>query len=266
MRSKTEMSDSSAATRWVDTHCHLFLGKVDPGTALDEADAAGVDWVVCPGIDLETSLAARRIAAAAPGRVRWSAGLHPHEATRWEDEGGRIAALVGDADAVGECGLDYYRDLSPREEQRVVFAEHVELAHALGKPIIVHTRDAFADVHEILTASGIPGAQVVLHCWTGGPRWTRRFLELGAFFSFAGPITYANGDTIRLGAALVPPERALVETDSPFLAPEPHRGRDNRPALVPLTGAALAEVWGTNAGDVAAVTTANAERVFGGPG
>lgn len=260
------MSDSPTAASWVDTHCHLFLGESEPALALQDAAAAGVDWVVCPGIDLETSLAARRIAAAAPDRVLWSAGLHPHEASRWDDEGGRIAALAADADAVGECGLDYYRDLSPRDEQRRVFAAHVELAHTLGKPIIVHTRDAFADVHEILAASEIPGAQVVLHCWTGGPRWTRRFLELGATFSFAGPITYATGETIRLGAALVPPERALVETDSPYLTPEPHRGSDNRPALVPLTGAALAAVWEMDTADVAALTTANAERVFGGPG
>jgi len=257
------MSEPASEASWVDTHCHLFLGDEDPGSALEEAAAHGVAKVLCPGIDLETSLAARRIAGDFEDTVAWSAGLHPHEASRWDDEGARLSALAADAAAVGECGLDYYRDLSPRGEQRRVFAAQVDLAVTLGKPIIVHTRDAFADVHDILSGTGA-GRQTVLHCWTGGPRWTKRFLDLGATFSFAGPITYTTGDTIRRSAALIPPERALVETDSPYLTPEPHRGLANRPAFLPLTGAALAEIWGIDVVAAAAHTTATAERIFGG--
>ena len=250
---------------WVDSHCHLFLIERETSAVLADAAATGVSWVLCPGIDLETSLAARRIAGEHPDRVLWSAGLHPHDAFRWQDEGARITALAPDAAAIGECGLDYYRDLTPRDTQRGVFQEQVNLARDLGKPIIVHTRDSFADVYEILSAADL-GEKAVLHCWTGGPRWTKRFLELGATFSFAGPITYATGDTVRRAAALVPPERALIETDSPYLAPEPYRGEDNRPALVPRNGVALAGVWDAEVATVAAHTVANAARVFGSPG
>jgi len=250
---------------WVDSHCHLFLIEREPAAVLIDAATVGVSWVMCPGIDLETSLAARRIAEEHPDRVLWSAGLHPHDASRWQDEGARIAALAPDAAAIGECGLDYYRDLTPRDTQRSVFQEQVNLARDLDKPIIVHTRDSFADVHELLSVADL-GEKAVLHCWTGGPRWTKRFLELGATFSFAGPITYATGDTVRRAAALVPPDRALIETDSPYLAPEPYRGENNRPALVPRNGAALAGVWDVEVAAVAAHTAANAARVFGSPG
>jgi TatD DNase family protein len=127
---------------------------------------------------------------------------------------------------------------------------------------VVHCRDAFAEIHQILSETGV-GPQAVLHCWTGGTRWTKRFLDLGVVFSFAGPLAFDTGEAIRLGAELVPPERALVETDTPYLAPPPHRGERNEPAWVALVGAALAGVWGMSEGDVAAVTSANAARVFG---
>lgn len=253
-----------AAGPWVDSHCHLFLIDEDPADVLDGAVAAGVRWVLCPGTDLATSLESRRIAGDHPDRVLWSAGLHPHEAERWEDEGARISALAPDAAAIGECGLDYYRDLAPRNVQRGVFRDHVNLARDHDKPIIVHTRDSFSDVYDILATASL-GEKVVLHCWTGGPRWTKRFLEIGATFSFAGPITYTTGDTVRAAAALVPPDRVLVETDSPYLAPEPHRGEDNRPALVARNGDALATLWDTDVATVAEKTTDNAARVFGGP-
>jgi TatD DNase family protein len=131
----------------------------------------------------------------------------------------------------------------------------------LGKPIIIHCRDAFADVHELISETGV-GPRAILHCWTGGTRWTKRFLDLGVTFSFAGPLAFATGDTIRLGAALVPPERAMVETDTPYLAPPPHRGEQNEPAWVSLVGIALARVWGLDVDDVARITSGNATRVF----
>jgi TatD DNase family protein len=248
---------------WVDTHCHLYLMAEDTTAVIDRAVDAGVSWLVCPGIDLESTLRARAIAGRHPDRVRWSAGLHPHQASEWEAQRGRLTSMAIEADAIGECGLDYYRDLSPREQQRAAFAEQVALADELGKPIIIHVRDAFADAYDILERAGLDG-RAVMHCWTGGPRWTKRFDELGVTFSFAGPITYDTADAVRRGAAEAPRDRTLVETDSPYLTPTPHRGEENRPEWVAFNGVALGEVWGIGADDVAELTAAHAAVVFDG--
>lgn len=250
--------------RWVDTHGHLFMLDDPTEAVLDRAADAGVAWVMCPGVDVDTSRQARDTAARHPGRVRWSAGLHPHDADRWGDQADAIGELAETADAIGECGLDFYRELAPRDVQVVAFREQLRIAADLGKPAIVHCRDAFAQVHNALEEAGL-GERAVLHCWTGGPRWTKRFRDLGVTFSFAGPLTYPTADTLRLGAAESPPERTMVETDAPYLTPEPLRGEDNEPRNVVLTGAALAEVWGMPESDVADLTTTQAERVFGGP-
>ncbi|MEX1271753.1 MAG: TatD family hydrolase, partial [Acidimicrobiia bacterium] len=245
---------------WVDTHCHLQLDGRDPAELLGRA--AAVDWLVVPGIDAASSLAARDLAADHPDRMRWSAGLHPHDATEWDSQRDVIEQLVPAAAAVGETGLDYYRTLAPREAQRRAFADHITLAQEHRKPLIVHCRDAFADVHEMLANAGL-GGRAVLHCWTGGPRWTRRFRELGVTFSFAGPVAFETGETVRLGAAEVPPETAMVETDTPYLAPPPHRSEQNEPAWVELVGSALGEVWGIAPEEVADLTTSRAAAVFG---
>lgn len=250
-------------TTWVDSHCHVFMLDDPPG-AVDRAVAAGIEWLLVPGVDLETSLQARRLASDRPDRVLWATGLHPHDAERWDEEQGRLSTLAVEAAAIGEVGLDYYRNLSPRDDQRRAFRDQVQLASDLDKPVIVHTRDAFADVYEILGEADL-GEKAVLHCWTGGPRWTKRFRELGATFSFAGPITYATGDTVRLGASEAPPERTLVETDTPYLTPEPHRSETNRPEWSILNGIALAEIWAMDVEDVARTTSENSERVFGTP-
>lgn len=247
---------------WVDTHCHLHMSDESAAMLLDRASIAGVEWVVCPGTDAAGSEASAALAAQHPGRVLSTAGLHPHEASRWPEERDRIAELASSASAVGECGLDFYRNLSPAEAQRSAFREQLTLARDLGKPIIVHCRDAFAEVFDDIAWSGHD--RVVLHCWTGGPRWTKRFLELGVTFSFAGPVTFEGGDTVRLGAALVDPERTMVETDTPYLTPPPHRRDPNEPANVVRVGEALAEVWGMPVSEVARLTTAEATRVFRG--
>jgi TatD DNase family protein len=247
--------------RWVDSHCHLFGSDDSAETLLARAEQAGVDWVMCPGIDLETSLEARRIALAHSDRVIWAAGLHPHDASSWLDQQGRLVALIAEADAIGECGLDYYRDLSPRSVQRQVFRNHLELAAELAKPIIVHCRDAFTDVYEDLEEAAL-GERAVLHSWTGGPKWTKRFETLGVTFSFAGMVTYPTADTVRRAVAVAPPERCMVETDTPYLPPQAHREAANEPAFVPFTGAAVAEVWGMGLEEAAAVTSATARRVF----
>ncbi|HHC08146.1 MAG TPA: TatD family deoxyribonuclease [Actinobacteria bacterium] len=247
---------------WVDTHCHLFLHPDPAEELLARAEAAGVDWVLCPGIDAATAVEARDLAAAFPDRVRWSAGLHPHEATRWSGEVETIAALAADADAVGECGLDHYRELAPREVQRIAFAEQVALAAELGKPVVVHCRDAFAEVYEVL-ADAEPGPWVVLHSWTGGRRWTRRFAELGVTFSFSGIVTYPTAGSLREAVDLVDPASALVETDTPYLTPEPRRRDRNEPRNVVAVGEVLADLWGLDVAEVARLTSARAEAVFG---
>jgi TatD DNase family protein len=229
---------------------------------LDRASEAGVGWLVCPGTDAAGSEQALALAAAFPDRVLAAVGVHPHDASRWNDERGRITDLAAGAAAIGECGLDFYRNLSPRDDQLAAFRDQITLAAEFDKPLIVHCRDAFTEVFDEIEAAGA-GPRTVLHCWTGGPKWTRRFSDLGVVFSFAGPITYPKGDTVRRAAAVAPPDRTMVETDTPFLTPPPDRHLPNEPANVVRVGEALAEVWGTDAAEVAHITSANAARVFG---
>ena len=244
---------------WVDTHCHLQLDDRRTEDLLARADQH-LAWLVAPGIDAESSEASVRLAAQY-GDVLATAGLHPHDAERWEAERSRIEALVPSVSAIGETGLDYYRNLAPVAVQRRSFLDQIDIASAADLPIIVHCRDAFADVYEILGSSSV---RAILHCWTGGPKWTKRFVEMGTVtFSYAGPVAFVTGDTVRRGAELIPPERCMVETDTPYLAPPPHRSEQNEPAFVRYVGAALADVWGMPIETVASQTAANAARFFG---
>lgn len=247
---------------WVDSHCHLQLAEADPGTLLDRASDVGVTWVVVPGVDAASSRAARDLAAG-DDRVKWASGVHPHHAAQWGQEGGAITELAESADAIGEIGLDYYRSPTPRQVQVDAFRAQLDLAMPTGLPVLIHCRDAFSDMYDILAATGM-GPRAVMHCWTAGPRWTRRFRDLDVTFSYAGPLAFPSGETIRLGAAEAPPDRTLVETDTPLLSPPPFRDEENEPARVAIVGEALAEVWGMEPSEVARATTATAERVFGG--
>lgn len=245
---------------WVDTHCHLQLDDQSSESLLQQAKE--VNWVVVPGIDLPSSQTALDLSLRFPDQVKVAAGIHPHESQQWATQYQEIEQLFSQVSAVGETGLDYYREHSPRSVQRMVYKLHARAALALNKPLITHCRDAFADLYELISLLGV-GELTVMHCWTGGPRWTKRFLELGVTFSFAGPITYPTADAIRKGAALVPPDRAMVETDTPYLAPVPHRGQPNQPAWVRYNGQALASIWGLPEEEVARLTTRQATRVFG---
>jgi TatD DNase family protein len=250
-------------TAWVDSHCHLHLARRGPEELLSRAAAAGVAWLVCPGTDAAGSEEAGALAAAHPGVVFATAGLHPHDASRWPEEAERIAALAAAGVAVGECGLDFYRNLSSREDQVAALRAQFTLAEDLGKPLVLHCRDAFAELHGEIERAGV-GPRSVLHCWTGGPRWTERFAALGVVFSFAGPLTYPGGEDVRRAAALVPPERTMIETDTPYLTPPPRRDQPNEPANVVAVGEALARVWGVVPDEVARTTAATALRVFRG--
>jgi TatD DNase family protein len=243
---------------WIDNHCHL-----DPdgaGDAIDEAVAHGVVAFVDVGTDAARS--AQAVAtAAAHERVWATVGVHPHDAREGIDG---ILPLLGHPKvvAVGEAGLDYHYDNSPRAAQRDVFAAQIALAHEHGLPLVIHTREAWDDTFAILDREGVP-ARTVFHCFTGGPDEARAGVERGAWVSISGIVTFKTADDVRAAVAAVPLERLMVETDSPYLAPVPHRGRPNRPALVPLVGAAVAAARGVDVTSVARQTTANATAFYG---
>ena len=247
---------------WTDDHCHLHIRDASPEeVAVSVADAhqAGVTRMITVGCDLADSRAAIAAAAANDG-VFATVGVHPHEARFGIDGIEDLLAEPGVV-AVGECGLDYYYDHSPREVQLPVFAEQIALAHAHDLALVIHTRDAWDDTFDVLAAEGVP-ERTVFHCFSGGPAEARRCLDVGAMLSFSGIVTFKTADDLRAAAALCPLDRLLVETDSPYLAPVPHRGRTNRPALVPLVGAAVAEAKGRPVDEVASATGDNATRTY----
>lgn len=252
---------------WADSHCHLHDERVDAEQAVPVARAAGVARMVTVGCDEATSLAAIRCAARFDD-VWATAGLHPHDAVDGLDW---VQALLDDPAArrvvgVGECGLDYFYEHSPREAQRAVFAEQIHLAHDHGLPLVVHTRDAWDETFAILAAEGTPDS-TIFHCFSGGPAEAERCLALhdGVFLSFSGIVTFKTATALREAAGITPLDRLLVETDSPYLAPVPHRGRSNQPAFVPLVGAAIAVAKGLEVGEVEAATWSATARAFGLP-
>lgn len=247
------------ARRWIDQHCHLEPGSAAT-EAVAEARAAGVARLITVGTDLASSLGAVEVARAHDG-VWATAGVHPHDASEGLEG---IAALCDAPEvvAVGECGLDYHYDHSPREVQREVFAAQIALAHEVGLPLVVHTREAWDDTFALLDEGGVPEC-TVFHCFTGGPDEARRGLDRNVVLSFSGIVTFPSADDLRAAAALCPLDRLLVETDSPYLAPVPHRGRANRPALVPLVGAAVAAAKGVAVDAVAAASWATASAFYG---
>ena len=246
--------------RWVDAHCHIPHKGLDD-TAVAEAREAGVTRLVTVGTDLASSLAVLDVARRHDG-VLATAGVHPHDAK--DADLVAIEALLAEPEvvAVGECGLDYHYEHSPRDVQRPVFAAQIGLAHRHGLTLVIHSREAWPDTFDILEAEGVP-ERTVFHCFTGGPDEARRALDLGACLSFSGIVSFPSATDLQEAAALCPLDRMTVETDSPYLAPVPHRGQPNRPAWVPLVGAAVAAVKGVAVAEVAAATSATAERLYG---
>jgi TatD DNase family protein len=244
---------------WTDAHCHIPYEGVGE-EVIAEARAAGVDRLVTVGTDLASSRAALDVARRHPS-VWSTAGVHPHDAGGGLEG---IEALLTEPEvvAVGECGLDYHYDHSPREVQRDVFAAQIALAHASDLALVIHTREAWDDTFAILRSEGVP-ERTVFHCFTGGPGEARQCLDLGALLSFSGIVSFKTAEDVRAAAVLCPLDRMTVETDSPYLAPVPHRGQRNQPAWVPLVGAAVAAAKGIAVDEVASATSANAERLFG---
>lgn len=250
---------------WTDSHCHIPFDEGDHrlGTeVIDQAAVAGVVRLITVGTDAASSAAAIEVARAHPN-VWATVGLHPHEAKAGV---GTLEPLLARPDdkvvGIGECGLDYFYDHSPRPAQRAVFAAQIGLAHQHAKALVIHTRQAWDDTFDILAAEGVP-ERTVFHCFTGGVAEARRALGLGAYLSFSGMLTFKNAGDIREAANYAPDDRLLVETDSPFLAPVPHRGEPNRPAWVAVVGQALADLRGVEPLAMAQLTWANTARAFG---
>ncbi len=251
----------------VDSHCHLDDEKFDADrdAAIERARAAGVARMMAIGTgdgppDLETALRlARR-----HDFIYATIGVHPHDAAKATPETfDTLAHLAKDPKvlAIGEIGLDYHYDFSPRDVQRSVFSQQLALAATAGKPIVIHTREAWADTLAVLREHGLPHGGI-MHCFTGGPKEAGDALDVGFHLSFGGILTFPKADDIRQAAAETPEDRLLIETDSPYLAPIPYRGKRNEPAFLAETARRLAEVRQTSVENIAAITTQNFNRLF----
>lgn len=255
---------------WTDSHCHVqdyFLDDDEPARdfkgILERAAAAGVTRALVVGTDAQTS--AEAIAACEPeGPVeRWATvGLHPHQAN---EDLAPVADLIRSGHprvrAVGECGLDYFYEYSPRADQRRAFAAQIALAIECDLALVVHARGAFEDLFAIFASEGLP-RRTLIHCFTGTPEDAESCLERGADVSISGIVTFKRAEDVRAAARLIPLERLHVETDSPYLAPVPYRGRTNEPAYVAVVGGFLAELRGEREEALRAATAANSARLF----
>jgi TatD DNase family protein len=244
---------------FTDSHCHLTMSNAEAN--LVAARAAGVRGFVVPATKLED--APQAVAIARQHDDVWAAvGFHPHEAKDCDEAAfAEIERLSREPRvvAIGECGLDYHYDFSPRDVQRAVFERHLALAKQLGKPIIIHNRESTADMVEILSRAGVDG---ILHSYTESLAIAKQLVALGYYISFSGIVTFRNAESLREAARGLPHDRVLIETDTPYLAPVPYRGRDNEPAYVVAIAELLAKLWDVSVERVAEQTTANFERVF----
>lgn len=250
----------------IDSHCHLdpqYFGQ-DRGAVLARARQCGVTAFICIGVGggLQAPRDAVALAAAEPD-VYATVGVHPHDVRAMSEadwstlaELTRAPRVVG----VGETGLDYYYQHSPRETQQAAYRRFIAMARAANLPVVSHVRDAHGDAAAILREEGASAG--VIHCFSGGVADARAYLDAGQHLSFSGIVTFKNAGDIREAAAFAPLDRILIETDAPYLAPIPHRGRKNEPAFIAETLAALAAVRGMTAAEVDAATTANTQRLF----
>jgi TatD DNase family protein len=253
----------------LDSHCHLDIMNVPVEGVLADARAVGICRVVTIGTDLASSRWAAECAATHPD-VYAAVAIHPNE-TEAPAEGVPAEAVLAEIEAlatlpqvraVGETGLDYYRDWAAPPVQRDWFRAHIEIAKRTGKALVIHDRDAHEDVLRILDEQGPPD-RVVFHCFSGDEQMARQCAEAGYVMSFAGNLTFASAQPLRDAAAVAPPHLLLVETDAPFLTPVPYRGKPNAPWFAALTLRKLAEVKGMDTAELCGQVTRTAERVFG---
>jgi TatD DNase family protein len=254
----------------VDSHCHVAEPEFDADrdAVLARAAAAGVTTLVCVGATGPAASNAASVALAGrrdPVEIVATVGVHPHHASTADDAAFATLAELAAAPGVvgiGETGLDFHYDHSPRPAQRAAFARHVALARACGLPLVVHVREAHREAAELLAAEGIADVGGVIHCFTGDRDDARRYLDLGLHVSVAGIVTFKSADALRDAVRHVPADRLMIETDAPYLAPVPHRGQRNEPAHVRVVAETVATVRGEPFAAVAAATAANARRVF----
>ena len=252
---------------WFDSHCHVdeeqFDGDRDE--VLNRMRENGVTRFAVIGSDLKTSRRAVRFASEHAGAVA-AVGVHPHEAKDFRDEDlEELKEMIrsGQAAAIGEIGLDYYYDLSPRDVQADVCRKQMELAWELKIPVAYHIRDAHGDMLAIMKEMKSRLTGGIIHCFSGSAEMAKEYLRLGYDISFAGPVTFKKAPRLQEAARLIPRDRLLIETDSPYMAPEPVRGRRNEPGNVRFVGIKLAEIRGEAPENVAMWTTENAMRVYG---
>jgi TatD DNase family protein len=252
----------------VDSHAHLdskpYANDLD--AVIEHAGEQGVAHILTVGCDLESSRASVDLALRYPN-IYASVGIHPHDASSVNDAViDELTSMINSSDkvvSVGETGLDYYRDRSPRDMQRAAFRRHIQLAKDTGKPLIIHDREAHEDVVKILQEERASEIGGVLHCFSGDLAMARKCMEMGFYISFAGPLTYPKNDALRAIAQALPIDIMLVETDCPYLSPQPWRGKRCEPAYVRTTAEKLAETKGLTLEDVARITSLNAWRLFG---
>ena len=253
----------SESLSWVDTHCHIYDEKIEGGTevALSAAREAGVSKMIVIGTDAITTQKA--ISLAADNDDVWATvGLHPHDAKYGFDD---LLPFLGAKRvvAIGECGLDYYYEHSDRQVQREMFGRQIAIANELDFPLVIHTRDAWIETFEILDRVGTP-QRTIFHCFTGGATEAAECLARGAFLSFSGIVTFKAADNVRDAAMICPIDHILIETDAPYLAPVPYRGKSNHPALVSYVGKFLADLRGESVAHIAQHTSDNACLAFPG--
>jgi TatD DNase family protein len=256
-------------TTFIDSHAHLAdpAFDADRDDAIDRARVTGAAAIVCIGESIAAAERAARVASAHPGFVFATAGVHPHDAASFDPspDADAIRALVQrGAVAIGECGLDYHYDHSPRELQRRAFAAQLALARELDRPVVVHTREAEEDTRAMVVEAGTAGVRGVLHCYTGSHALAEAALGVGWLVSFSGIVTFKKWSDDAL-IALVPDDRLLVESDAPYLAPVPHRGKRNESAWVSFTVARVAAARGGDPETLGRQTARNAIRFFNLP-
>jgi len=254
-------------TEFIDSHVHLADPAFDEDrdAAVDRARHTGARALICIGESLEAAARAAELVARHSGFCFHTAGIHPHDAADFDaarDTDGIRAEVRRGAVAIGECGLDYHYDHSPRARQQEAFGTQLSLARELGKPVVVHTREAEDDTRAMVVDAGAAGVVGVLHCYTGSAALAEAAVDVGWYVSFSGIVTFKKWTDEAL-LRLVPDDRLLVESDAPYLAPVPHRGKRNEPAWVSFTIARLAQVRGVDASTLGARTADNARRLFG---
>jgi len=272
------MSNNNNTTFYCDTHCHLDMPAFDEDfdATLQRAVDAGLEFIIIPTLDCSTAQNALALARQRPDFFYLAVGIHPtYTAEVDPDCLSQLASLAVQPGvvAIGELGLDYYWDYATPDQQKAVLLPQLELAREFNLPLVIHNRDAEEDLGLILLnwQASLPAAHPlkarpgVMHSYTGPQELAQELAEVGFYFGIGGPITYKNGKDKQALVAMLPHEKILLETDSPYLPPHPYRGKRNEPAYIPLIAAKVGEIWGVSAEEVGQITTANAKRLFNIP-